>query len=63
MTPASQYQHTPVGFPPPQEIQPSQYTQYSYNGAAQVKMPVFVNQQVPEANPMVAELSGEQGHK
>jgi hypothetical protein len=59
MTPAPQYQHPPVGSPPPQEIQPSQYTQYSYNGAAQVKMPVLVNQQVPEANPMAAELSGE----
>ncbi|OCL00579.1 uncharacterized protein K441DRAFT_651553 [Cenococcum geophilum 1.58] len=63
MTPAPQYQHTPVGSPPPQEIQPSQYTQYSYNGATQERMPVLVNQQVPEAKPMAAELSGEQGHK
>lgn len=65
MTPAPQYQHTPVGSPPPQEIQSSQYTQYNYNGAVQEKMPVLVNQQVPgaESKPMAAELSGEQGHK
>jgi hypothetical protein len=65
VTPAPQYQYTPVGSPPPQEIQSSQYTQYNYNGAVQEKMPVLVNQQVPgaESKPMAAELSGEQGHK
>lgn len=64
MTPP-QYAYTPVGSPPPQDIQNSQYQQYNYNHTPQEKMPVPVNQQVPaaEAKPIAAELSGESGNR